>query len=188
MLRSVGENAGERTTGNRYRFDWVAYTREVLVCWQVQARPDGSTGRQMVRLMVLGEVDHANIRAVPLRLIATADPDDYPRWSSPETAYPDITDDVPPPPSARQIIDAWASHRPVERPEVKVGPRTADESADDFYRRVADAYRMFAASDGRPTTMLAGSFGVSKNLAAQWVHQARVRGHLEQTTRGRAGR
>lgn len=169
---------------NRYRHDWIAYTSEVLICWEVQIRPDGTTRRQMVRLMVIGEVTSDNIRAIPLRLLSVANPDNYPTWSSPEVDV-QPPEDVPAPPQSGEVAEAWRARQPVRLPRVRIGPRDKGESVEDFYRRVADAYRTLASDDGKPTTALANVAGVNKNTAARWVHEARRRGYLEPTTRGK---
>jgi hypothetical protein len=172
---------------NRYRYDWVAYTSEVLLCWEVQIRPDGTTRRQMVRLMVIGEVTSDNVRAIPVRLFSVANPDNYPTWKH-EVGLPDLASGVPAPPQHREVIDAWQARRPVRLPKVRIGPRGKGESVEDFYRRVANAYRILAGEDGKPTTALANVAGVNKNTAARWVHEARKRGYLEPTTRGKVTR
>ncbi|MCO5300189.1 MAG: hypothetical protein M9886_09555 [Candidatus Nanopelagicales bacterium] len=58
--------------------------------------------------------------------------------------------------------------------------RREGQDPDEFYAEVARYYRAFAATTGgKPTTSIAKIAGVHRNTAAQWVHQARKRGHLE---------
>lgn len=59
--------------------------------------------------------------------------------------------------------------------------RKPDESANDFYRRVAGFYLILQRNTGTPLVSLAEIAGVSKNTAAQWVKQARTRKYLPTT-------
>lgn len=173
--------------GYQYRYDWVSYTPEVLVCWEVLVRPDRTESRQMLRLLILGEVTSDNVRAIPLRLIHTANPDEYPTWSVSFDDYPDMTTDIPAPPVEHDIDERWRQRSTRAPRKVSIAPRGDDETPDQWYARVADIYRSLGDS-GKPTTSLAHLMGVSKDRAAQWVHQARKRGYLEATTRGKAKR
>jgi hypothetical protein len=173
-----------------YRYDWVSYTPDVLVCWEVMIRGDGTISRSMLRLLILGEVTSDNVRAIPLRQIHTADPDTLPTWSLEfpvEHGYPDMDTELPAPPTGEQVDEAWRSHAKRKPRKVQVEPRRADETPDQWYARVADIYRTLG-DQGTPTSDLAALMGVSKDRAAQWVHQARKRGYLEATTRGKAKR
>lgn len=169
-----------------YHYLWTAYTREVCVCWEVQEWPDGRRNRQMVALLVFGKVDSTNVREIPFATINAADPTDYPCW---RTDIPFPTSDPPQPPTFDERARAWAA-RPETKPrrKVKLGPREPGEDVDTFYSRVADAYRMLADKSGKPTTQLATLAGVERGTAARWVHQARLRGFLPPTTRGKAAR
>lgn len=62
--------------------------------------------------------------------------------------------------------------------------RTRGQDPDEFYAEVARIYRLFEHTTKKPTTSVATVAGVSRNTAAQWVHQARKRGHLEPSERG----
>ena len=61
--------------------------------------------------------------------------------------------------------------------------RGSDESADEFYARVAEAYRAQAVTTGKPTSWLAWYASVPYSTAARWVREARRRGHLEPTAK-----
>lgn len=62
--------------------------------------------------------------------------------------------------------------------------RRDGQDPDEFYAEVARYYRAFQNTTSKPTTSIAQAAGVSRNTAAQWVHQARKRGHLEPAERG----
>lgn len=62
--------------------------------------------------------------------------------------------------------------------------RGPDESADEFYARVAEAYRAQAVTTGKPTSWLAWYASVPYSTAARWVREARKRGHLESAQKG----
>ena len=64
-------------------------------------------------------------------------------------------------------------------------PKQPGESADDFYRRVAAFYRAALERDGKPTAAIVATAGVPKTTAARWVREARQRGFLPPTHRGR---
>lgn len=64
-------------------------------------------------------------------------------------------------------------------------PRRPDESADDFYRRVAVFYRVAAEASGKPLLEIQTAAGVPKTTAARWAREARSRGFLADTNRGR---
>lgn len=94
-------------------------------------------------------------------------------------------------PGVAQLDKAWLDERAVRQRKIGeakallFAPRTEDESPDDFYARVADFYLRAMASSGEPTKMLATVADVPKTTAARWVREARARGHLDPTTRGR---
>lgn len=194
----MSANNGEATES----YQWVAYSADVLVCWYRFTRPGGPMTRRMVALLVYGDVSSRNVRAIPVGLIHSADPDSYPNWVTPAPHGYGL-EGMPPAPDMVQVYDAWAPRLPDPWDEVdpdpdseetvvlsvKLGPRGATETVDEFYARVADAYRIFAArGDGRPTSTIAEASGVQKNTAARWVHEARRRGHLPPTTKGRVSR
>ncbi len=62
--------------------------------------------------------------------------------------------------------------------------RGSDESADEFYARVADGYRAQAVTTGKPTAWLAFAANVPYTTAARWVREARKRGLLEPVGKG----
>lgn len=64
-------------------------------------------------------------------------------------------------------------------------PRRPDESADDFYRRVAVFYRLAAEASGKPLLEIQTAAGVPKTTAARWAREARARGFLADANRGR---
>jgi len=68
----------------------------------------------------------------------------------------------------------------------EVFERKGTETPERFYLRVANFYKAAAASSGRPVVKLAEAAGVPRSTASQWVFQARARGYLPMTQRGRA--
>jgi hypothetical protein len=63
--------------------------------------------------------------------------------------------------------------------------RARGESTSDFYQRVATFYRTAAPATGRPIKALGDAADIPKTTAARWVREARLRGYLEPTLRGR---
>lgn len=186
-----------------YLYLWVAYDRAIAALWEYQRSNDGETKRQMLAFHIYGELTTSNVRAIPVGRIYSADPGTLPRWQvldetsllrlapGQEAAWGALMSwDRAPTPTDHDVTEAWMQRRDVEQPRnVKLGPRDrGSESVEDFYSRVADAYRIFAAQTGKPTTAIATTAGVSKQTASRWVGEARKRGFLEQTTRGRVNR
>lgn len=64
--------------------------------------------------------------------------------------------------------------------------RQTGESTDDFYARVAEFYIAAIPLTGKPRKALEEAAGVTKAIAARWVQEARKRGFLVQTSRGRS--
>jgi transposase len=64
--------------------------------------------------------------------------------------------------------------------------RSEGEEVEDFYARVGEFYLLAHTEFGKPTQALATAAGVPRSTATRWVHQARVRGHLPPTTRGKS--
>lgn len=73
---------------------------------------------------------------------------------------------------------------PEDPPPAPALARKEGQDPDEFYAEVAHFYRAFQATTSKPTTSIAHIAGVSRNRAAQWVHQARKRGHLEPADKG----
>lgn len=96
--------------------------------------------------------------------------------------------DDPQPPDPDELRHRWIQATRKTRSKVKVrataGVGQAKLSREDymdpdgFYEQVARFYQAFEATVGKPTANLAKAAGVTRNQAAQWVHQARRRGHL----------
>lgn len=177
---------------------WVAYTPTVAVAWEERRFVDGSLARRMLGLHLYGEVTSQTIRNIPLRLIQTADPEDYPTWTVDLPGHATRSGeatlfDVGPPPGPRSIMSRFRGRKVVDASEHAPPPitsrdRAGGETVDDFYRRVARSYEYLAGVTGKPTTSMALQAQVSKETAARWVHQARKRGYLAATTRGKVTR
>jgi hypothetical protein len=56
---------------------------------------------------------------------------------------------------------------------------------DDWYAKVAEAYRLAAARGLKPRTAIAEAASVSTDVAGRWVYEARKRGLLPKTQPGR---
>lgn len=75
---------------------------------------------------------------------------------------------------------------------VKLAAEGADEKTinaarkDFFYRRVADVYLTASRETGKPVEAVADAFNAPRTSAVNWVREARVRGYLPPTTKGRA--
>jgi hypothetical protein len=95
------------------------------------------------------------------------------------------------PPTADQVSKAWRYSAPARSRAARGGglepftPRLPDETADEFYQRVAKAYRLAARLTGQPLKWIMEAADVPKTTAARWVREARTRGYLDPTTRGR---
>jgi hypothetical protein len=57
--------------------------------------------------------------------------------------------------------------------------------SDDFYKAVAEAYRVAVLRGEAPRSAIAQSAGVSNDVAGRWVHQARGKGYLADTEQGK---
>lgn len=68
------------------------------------------------------------------------------------------------------------------------GEVTAEAKRDFFYRTVARIYTAASELTGKPVEAVAQAFEAPKTSAANWVREARVRGHLPATQQGRATR
>lgn len=132
-----------------------------------------------------GDVDTAALHVPPSRLAPNLP--GYPEWVH------------EPPPTEDEIARAWKTHAGA-RTRAHDGPRFGrkasedaealehrrdDESADDFYKRVASFYVREMRTSGKPTRDIETAAGVRRPTAARWVREARARGFLRPTTKGR---
>jgi hypothetical protein len=99
--------------------------------------------------------------------------------------WADAPDSYDPPPPAflvAMIADELEARKLREELAQATEPeqlaRRAGESPDEFYERIARAYRVLEQLTDRPTTELARRAGVSKGTAASWLTRARQRGVL----------
>lgn len=65
--------------------------------------------------------------------------------------------------------------------------RRADESAEQFARRVAEVYRWHVTRTGKPAVAMAEDSGAPVGTVRRWIREARQLGALESGTRGKAG-
>lgn len=134
-----------------------------------------------------GELRREDLQ-IPLSRVMFRSDGEWPTWTQNDMRMPMQ------PPSEAEIEEAWAAterfrakrQRSVRR---KASPpagfaRKDGEEPDAFYARVADFYKA-AAESGNPVSALAEAAGVARNRAGQWVFQARKRGYLPKTTKGR---
>jgi hypothetical protein len=68
----------------------------------------------------------------------------------------------------------------------KLARPTARQLSDDFYRDVALAYRSALAHGLHPAKTLAIDSGAPQGTVNRWIAEARERGELPETTRGKA--
>jgi hypothetical protein len=61
------------------------------------------------------------------------------------------------------------------------------ELSDSFIRAIADRYRAHREAGDPPTQSIMREEGVSRRTVGNWVAEARRKGFLESTTRGRSG-
>ncbi len=83
-------------------------------------------------------------------------------------------------------LDAAAARLAKERDTKPAGRKGRQPLTDEHLAEVAAAYLELVGS-GKPRVALAARFGVAKDTAGHWVQEARRRGLLGPTTRGRAG-
>jgi hypothetical protein len=57
---------------------------------------------------------------------------------------------------------------------------------EHFYKTVAGIYRSASRGRGNPVSAVAKAYDAPRTSAANWVREARVRGYLPPTTKGRA--
>lgn len=104
----------------------------------------------------------------------------WPHWEQNEPPTPDQLRN-------RWLVEVVSGHPRDVEPATPAEPRLVrqeDQTPDEFYAEVARVYRTFQLTTSKPTTSIAKAAGVSRNTAAQWVHQARKRGHLEPADKG----
>lgn len=161
---------------------WVS--PDVLTAYRQER--DGAGVVSITGLVLYGPpVDSTRLRQLNFRTLVG----DGPTWNRSE-----------PPPSEEELLTAPRTvpaglvgrtftgaeiRLELAKAELAAGELTRKDSPDDFYRRVAIAYRALATDTGRPTTAIAELQGVPRSTAARWVRQARLRGYLPRTTAGR---
>ena len=169
---------------------WQAISESAAVRWKQETFPNGAIETIGPRaLVVYGEISWRRLQKVELSKLTTLRP-----------GFPEF--DTEAPPTEAHLAQRWNSaankrkrediKRMVEDPDYRKGyrasfePRTADESVGDFYARVAEFYRMRTILTGQPTSDLATAADVPKSTASRWVREARSRGFLPQTSKGRS--
>lgn len=177
------------------RFYWQAISDCAAVAWSEEAGEAGPVVTGPIGLVMWGPVNWTGLQGVQLSRLISSRPG-YPEWDQVE------------PPTWDEIRKKWkASARTRERgavlsasasggtqrkikgtanARVIFGPRGDKESVDAFYRRVADFYTRAVDESGKPTQALAESADVPRSTAARWVSQARKRGFLASTSKGRS--
>jgi len=175
------QNPRDIGDGHAIRDYWQATSAGTAVLWWEFSHNGVVTMTAGPESIVMYQhVDFDALRSIPLT-----------KMQAHRNGYPEFDQSAPPTPE--QIRKAWvasasARARAENRSAESVGSfagRAEGESTDDFYSRVAAFYRVAAVSTGQPTKTLAESAGVPKTTAARWVREARTRGHLDKTTRGR---
>lgn len=169
---------GALSTGRTY---WQAIGPREAVQWIETDNADGTTSTVGPEALVMFRpVEFAALRSVPL---ANLQPH--------VVGYPEFQQDEPPTPL--DIAAAWqatARTRAVatRRSESKLGAfkkRGTNESVSAFYERVGEFYRHAMRVSDSPVQLLALSAKVRHSTASRWVREARARGYLPPTTRGR---
>lgn len=160
---------------------WQVIHPDVSVKWQMGGGDDKSIGFFILAgLVMYRDVNFAAIRGIPLSTM-TAHREGFPELHQ---------DDAP---THRQIEQAWNSEAGlrarVERrtsAHGKFAHRREGESVDHFYMRVAEAYSAAKVLTGTPTLDIASRASVPRTTAARWVREARARGFLAATIRGKS--
>lgn len=177
------------------RFYWQAISDCAAVAWSEAMGEAGPVVTGPVGLVMWGTVNWTGLQGVQLSRLISSRPG-YPEWNQVE------------PPTWDQIRKEWtasagmrgqgtilsASASGSVRSRISgtatarliFGHRGERESADAFYRRVADFYTRAVNESGKPTQALAESADVPRSTAARWVSQARKRGFLAPTSKGRS--
>lgn len=159
---------------------WQVIDSQTAVKWEaavVNGETVGIIGP--AGLVMYGYVDFAAIRGIPLSTL-TGHREGYPELDQADA------------PTRRQVEEAWkrtaaARARADKRVQSRgrFAHRRKNESADDFYRRVAEAYTAAHVATGTPTLDIASRASVPRTTAARWVREARARGFLATTKRGK---
>ena len=124
-----------------------------------------------VGLVHYAPITRTAVQALPIGEMVKPEPG-MPRWDQPE------------PPSPDELRARWLREKKGVRftAKVEVHPglkRREGQTPDEFYSEVADLYRRYAETTGKPTAWVAFAGNVPHSTAARWVREARRRGHLE---------
>jgi len=96
-----------------------------------------------------------------------------------------LGDEVPGDPGSEAFMRAFDDFVVPEPPPVALKRPKGRNLSDEFYKAVADAYRVALERSEAPRTAIAESAGVSNEVAGRWVRQARKRGYLPATEPGK---
>lgn len=124
-------------------------------------------------LLILGNISHDRLKSIPLRQIALLSTDgNCKTWNHQ--------------PTEKEV--SAARTEPKCKPQPTLIPklqRKADETASEHYERVASYYLRAASISGKPLVDISNAACVPKSTAARWVREARRRGLLPATTKGK---
>ena len=81
-------------------------------------------------------------------------------------------------------LEEWAE---LYAHETVAARRSRPRLDDDHFRDVAGIYRSALGDGLDPVAQVKAAFSVARSTAGRWVVEARKRGHLGPTTRGKAG-
>lgn len=175
------------------RFFWQAVDERTAVAWARETFGDGAeviTG--LHGLVQWGDVTWQSLQDVQLsELHRFIDRRGYPTWEQEQA------------PSEAEVREAWrrtarsrsaqlkraeAAREHVEAELRGLAERLlrGGQSVDSFYMGVAEYYQLAHMLDGKPTTAIAVAAEVPKSTAARWVREARKRGYLPPTRRGKS--
>ena len=118
----------------------------------------------------------------------SADPPRVPRISRGLTLQLLGADDEAPEPSLSEL--RGRAHRKAPETDTQERPRLtrpAGDAPEEFYPRVADAYREYAPRTRAPAKEMAAEAGVPVTTAHRWIREARRRGFLPPARKGTAG-
>ena len=178
------------------RIYWLGISDRAAVAWEEERDGDSVVVRGPVGLITWGQLSWQSLQDLGLSRLSSSRKG-FPVWDQAE------------PPTKKEIEQAWkrgmkarggarfggsaqatlikgsSASAPVPGVGPKLRLKDAGESAEDFYKRVAIHYKLAIESDGKPLQAIIESTGVTKSTAARWVREARARGFLPPTTRGR---
>lgn len=150
---------------------WVVTEPGVLVRYSPDGTPD--------RLLLVGPVTSDRLRAISLAGLDRISPHD--------TELPTWVQEQPPTADELDLVELFTFTHQQDAAE-QIAARMGGieyETADDFYKALADAITTVGRVDGSLAQAIADALDVTPNTAAQYIHRCRRRGHLPPSRKAR---